>query len=172
MTDLVIRTETAADVDAIHQVVVAAFPTPGEADLVAKLRRNGHLPVSLVADADGHIVGHVGFSPVELAGLPGVLGLAPVAVAPDQQRTGIGSALIRAGLALCREQHCPLVVVLGEPEYYHRFGFERALSHGIANEYGVDEPFMAVVLRPDAWPTAPSPAALARYGAEFGELPG
>lgn len=109
-------------------------------------------PVSYVAFLEQQIVGHVLFSPVTLTPeptepLPG-LGLAPVAVLPGHQRKGIGSQLIEAGLSECRRLGIPYVVVLGEPVFYHRFGFKKASDRGLDNEYGVDGPFMAIELIP------------------------
>jgi putative acetyltransferase len=126
---------------------VSAFPTEEEACLVDALRRGGKVEVSLVALIVERIVGHVLFSPVSIDA-PGArareVGLAPVAVRPEHQRRGIGAELIRAGLEECRRKGFDFVVVLGEPRYYRRFGFERAASAGLSNEYGVDEEFMVV----------------------------
>src|SRR5204863_1426042 len=109
--------------------------------------------VSLVAEVDGHVVGHIAFSPIQVDGesREGVgVGLAPLAVLPDSQRHGIGSRLIREGLAACNRAGYGFVVVLGWPEYYPRFGFIRADRRGLANEYGADEAFMVLELRDGA----------------------
>src|SRR5262245_34979192 len=98
-----IRPEYSADMDSIRQVNNAAFPTPSEGQLIDALRGAGRLSISLVAECDGVIVGHVAFSPVTLDGhadLQGGLGLAPVAVVPQFQRQGIGGRLIREGLVV------------------------------------------------------------------------
>jgi putative acetyltransferase len=92
--------------------------------------------------------------------------LPPVAVAPPHQRRGIGSRLIERGLHVCRSMGGPFVVVLGEPDYYARFGFERASLHGLSNEYGVDEPFMVLPMQED---TLPRGGGLVRYAPEFAE---
>src|SRR5262245_26783884 len=121
------RPSDAADVRAVH---VAAFPTPAEANLVDALRSAGHASVSLVAEADGKIVGHILFSPMSIAEHPAItdgLGLAPLAVLPALQRRGIGAALVREGLDSCRKLGAGFVAVLGDPAYYTRFGF--ALAH-------------------------------------------
>jgi putative acetyltransferase len=120
-----IRAETDADHAAIHAVNAAAFPTAAEADLVDALRQQARPLISLVAEQDGVIVGHILFSPVTLDSQPDlrIMGLAPMAVAPEHQRSGIGSALVRAGLEQCRQLGYQAVVVLGHPEYYPRFGF-------------------------------------------------
>lgn len=166
---ITIRSETAGDAAAIHSVHRAAFPTDAEARLVDLLRENGHAPVSLVADDDGQIVGHVLFSPITIDGdaSAGGLGLAPVAVKPDRQHQGIGSKLIGEGLMTCRGKGVPFIVVLGDPAFYHRFGFRRASEVGLGNEYGCDDEFMVIALVPNAIPTA---GGLVTYGREFALL--
>jgi putative acetyltransferase len=161
---VVIRPEQPADVEAIHAVHKSAFPTDAEAQLVGALRASGRLSVSLVAEQGGRVIGHVALSRVALGGAVGGLGLAPLAVATDCQRQGIGGALVRAGLATAAAGGAPFVVVLGHPGYYPRFGFQRAAAFGLANEYGADEAFMVVELRPDALPVG---GGLVRYGPEF-----
>jgi putative acetyltransferase len=126
---LLIRPERAGDETAIARVIDEAFAhaehSDGtEAQIVGKLRASGFLPLSLVAERDGGVVGHVAFSPVEVSdGSAGWFGLGPVAVAPDRQRTGIGAALIEQGLDQLRRMGAAGCVVLGEPGYYGRFGF-------------------------------------------------
>jgi putative acetyltransferase len=155
---MLIRAERDTDRAAVHAVNAAAFPTPLEADLVDALRRQAHLLISLVAERDGAILGHILFSPVTLEGRPDLrlMGLAPMAVAPGHQRSGIGSALVRAGLDECRQLGFSAVVVLGHPEYYPRFGFTPAVRYGLRSEYDVpDEVFMAMELVPGALRDAP-----------------
>src|SRR5262245_11922157 len=121
-----IRPEHAGDAAAVCAVHCAAFPTDAEAHLVEWLRARGAARVSLVAEVDDAVVGHVLFSPVSIVAESGCrhgLGLAPVAVMPAHQRRGVGSALVREGLVACREAGCAFVVVLGHPGYYPRFGF-------------------------------------------------
>ncbi|MBI1341160.1 GNAT family N-acetyltransferase [bacterium] len=124
-----IRPETPADVDAIHDVTDTAFaPMPfsagDEAACIRKLRADGDLTLSLVAVIDGDVVGHVAFSPVFFdARSVGWLGLGPVAVRPHLQRRGVGSALIRQGLAQVKASGAKGCVLIGDPGYYHRFGF-------------------------------------------------
>jgi putative acetyltransferase len=129
-----VRAEEPGDEDGIRAVHQAAFPTPDEARLVDALRAVGRLSISLVAERADVIVGHIAFSPVELEGATGGLGLAPVAVLPGCQRKGVGRELILAGLVFCRRQAAPVVVVLGHPAYYPRFGFVPAAPLGLSNE--------------------------------------
>lgn len=148
---IVIRPETAADTEAVRNVNRSAFPTVLESNLVDALRSAGEATISLVADVDGFVVGHIMFSPVTIDAHPiHGLGLAPVAVLPDVQNSGIGSDLIREGLDRARGLKTGFVVVLGEPAYYGRFGFVKASGFGLDNEYGVDDPFMVMTLQDGA----------------------
>jgi len=150
---MLIRAEQDKDRAAVHTVNTAAFGTPSEANLVDALRERAEPVVSLVADELGTIVGHIMFTPVSLSGHPGLkaMGLAPMAVAPEHQRKGIGSALVRAGLEQCRQLGFAAVVVLGHPGYYPRFGFSPSTRFGIGSEYDVpEEVFMAMELQPAA----------------------
>ncbi len=150
---MLIRVEEENDRAAVHAVNVSAFETPTEANLVDALREHARPVASLVAEDDGTVVGHIMFSPVSLSGHPGlkVMGLAPMAVAPEHQRKGIGSALVRAGLEQCKQLGFVAVVVLGHPEYYPRFGFSPASRFGIDCEYDVpEEAFMAMELQREA----------------------
>jgi putative acetyltransferase len=150
---VLIRTENDFDRDSIRLVNLFAFDSPAEADLVDALRRQANPVISLVAEEDGNIVGHIMFSPVTVSASPytKVMGLAPMAVDPARQRSGIGSALVRAGLDHCRQSGFDAVVVLGHPDYYPRFGFSPASRFGIRSEYDVPaEVFMALELRPGA----------------------
>lgn len=169
---LSIRTETPADAAAIRRVLEAAFPTAAEAHLVELLRAGGHLLVSLVAEEDEAIVGHIAFSPVRIDGAAAEetrvgVGLAPIAVRPDHQRRGIGSRLVREGLVTCERAGFDFVVVLGEPAFYRRFGFDRADRRGLGNEYGADEAFLSLELRDG---TVPGRGGLVRFGPEFAEF--
>ena len=158
-----IRPEQPADIPAIDEVLTAAFPTREEADLVKTLRKRGDLTISLVAEEDGVVIGCIAFSPVTVNGNGGGLGLAPVAVVPDQQSMGYGAALVREGLERARQMNVPYVVVLGHSHYYPQFGFKRAKPLGFTNEYEADDAFMILELQPGKLPNG----GLVKYGAEF-----
>ena len=146
---MLIRPEREADQAAVYTVNAAAFATEAEAKLVDVLRTDAHPIVSLVAEEQGQIVGHIMFSPVSLSGDPQlkVMGLAPLAVIPHHQRTGIGSALVRTGLEQCKQLGAVAVVVLGHPSYYPRFGFVPSSRFDIDCQYEVpEEAFMAMEL--------------------------
>ncbi len=150
---LIVRPEEPAEVLAIRHVVQAAFETSFEANLVDALRQQAQPIASLVAVIDDAVVGHILFSPVTHSSQPDtrVMALAPMAVAPERQRHGIGSALVREGIAACRRLDVVGVVVIGHPEYYPRFGFVRASSFGFTTTYDVpDEAFMALELESGA----------------------
>jgi putative acetyltransferase len=167
----VIRSETPNDSATIRSINQAAFGQVAEADLIDRLRADGKLTLSLVAEADRQLVGHIAFSPVTIETNPAavaVAGLAPMAVLPTNQRGGLGSLLVKTGLAECRVLGYDAVVVLGHPDYYPRFGFAPASRFGLRCEYDVpDEVFMALELRPGALAEC---AGLVRYQAEFNEV--
>ena len=141
-----IRSEQSNDIVAIHRVYEQAFGGDPEANLVDRLRATGSLILSLVAIEDHEVVGHIAFSPVRIdstSGTKGAVGLGPLGVLPAYQRRGIGSELVRAGLAELRKAGHGVVVVLGHPNYYPRFGFVPAENHGIRWEYDApSEAFM------------------------------
>lgn len=146
-----VRPEIESDLDQTRAVNVAAFPTEAEAGLVDRLRIEARPLISLVAAEEDRIVGHILFSPMSLAAAADglVMGLAPMAVRPDRQRQGIGSALVRSGLEQCRKLDAVAVAVLGHAEYYPRFGFEPASRFKVRSEYEVpDEVFMLLELKP------------------------
>jgi len=167
---IVIRSEEKKDWAAIHALNTVAFRSPAEADLVDALRRQAHPAISLLAEDSQTVVGHIMFSPVVLPGYPELLimGLAPMAVLPQHQRRGIGSALARAGLAECRKLGFGAVVVLGHPDYYPRFGFSPASRFGISCKYRApDEAFMLVELERAYLHGAPGQV---EYHAAFSDL--
>jgi putative acetyltransferase len=143
-----IRPETLCDRVAVFRVHNLAFGREDEARLVDVLRAGGFVRLSLVAEIDGQIVGHVLFSELTIEGREGLLSalaLAPLAVVPEFQKQGIGSELVRRGLDLCREQGHRIAFVVGHPGFYPRFGFSRALTHGLCSPYA-GESFMAAEL--------------------------
>ncbi len=166
MTTVLLRPELPKDHGAIHELTEAAFrdmpySDGDEADLVDKLREAGDLSLSLVAEDAGQIVGHIAFSPVTISdGTKGWYGLGPVSVTPPLQKQGIGFRLIQRGIADMRERGAKGIVLLGDPQYYARFGFrhEPQLTYsGAPAEY-----FQAVVLDGDL------PAGEVRYAPAFG----
>ncbi|MER5494421.1 GNAT family N-acetyltransferase [Streptomyces sp. LE64] len=161
------RVETEADAAAVRGINLAAFETSAEADLVDALRNDPAWidGLSLVAaEADGPPVGHALLTRCHIGAAP-ALCLGPVAVLPDLQRSGAGAAAVRAALAAAARLDERFVVVLGHPEYYPRFGFERASAHGISVSIDVpDEALMALALTPGD----PLPGGVVRYAEPFG----
>lgn len=162
-----VRGESSADVEAIRALHSASFSTAAEAGLVDALRSAGRLSISLVAVERDQIIGHVGFSPITVDGQPSGLGLAPVAVRLDCRRRGVAAHLIREGLERCRKAAAALVVVLGDPRYYGRFGFEPARRRALRDEYQGGEAFQALELVRGA---APAQGGLVLYSPEFATL--
>jgi putative acetyltransferase len=166
-----IRDEASGDAEAIHRVNALAFGQPDEANLVDSLRAAGAALLSLVAVDAGRIVGHILFSPVSISSPAGdfaAVGLGPMAVLPDRQRLGIGSELVRRGLAALRNRGHGVVVVLGHPAYYPRFGFVRASTHKIRWEHDApDEAFMVLEL---ALGALAGRGGIVRYRSEFAGL--
>ena len=168
MVEPAIRPEAPGDADGVRAVNLAAFDGAQEADIVDRLRLAGGRLLSLVAEVDGELVGHILFSEVTVdRGAARGMGLAPMAVLPSRQRNGIGSALVRRGLAMLRAEGCPFVVVLGHPAYYPRFGFAPASRHGLSCEYEdvPDEAFLVLELTAGGLEGV---AGVARYRAELG----
>ena len=134
----------------MQEINERAFGRGQEASVVAKLREDCDDILSLVAVAGDEVVGHIFFSPAVIEGERGRLagtGLAPLAVLPEYQMQGIGSELVRRGIAKIREVGCPYIIVIGHPEYYPRFGFEPAGRFEITIEGEVpDEAFMILIL--------------------------
>ena len=163
---ITIRPEQAADQSGVRRVHESAFPTSAEADLVDRLRSRVPSAVALVAENDGAIVGHILFTPVSFDPPAAVtaFGLGPMAVMPGNEKHGVGRRLVQNGLAECHARGACLVVVLGDPEYYGRFGFERASRHALRNEFGAEEAFMVFMLEAHAHP---HPGTLVKYAPEF-----
>ncbi|HKP14003.1 MAG TPA: N-acetyltransferase [Blastocatellia bacterium] len=168
---ILMRPEQTGDIAAIRRVNEHAFCRPAEADLIDRLRERGNVTLSLVAVEEGHIIGHILFSPVIIEAARqavSAVGLAPLAVLPEWQNRGVGSRLVTAGLDECRRLGHQAVVVLGHPHYYPRFGFVPASRFGIRSEYDVaDEVFMAIELQPGS---LDGRAGIAKYGPEFSDV--
>lgn len=144
---VIVRFERRGDIRGIRRINLAAFPGEAEANLVDALRERGKLLLSLVAVENRVLTGHIAFSRVTVQEKPGVygLGLGPMAVLPERQRKGTGSALVRAGLEQCAALGCRFVVVLGHPHYYPRFGFRPAGQFGIHCRWQVPEDVFMVM---------------------------
>jgi len=150
MSVITIREEAPDDRAAVRAVNTGAFSRRNEADLVECLHEADAAVVALVALRDTSVVGHILFSPVAVASSASkrLLGLAPLAITPVFQRQGIGHQLVREGLRRCAAADYDAVVVLGQPEYYSRFGFGPASAFGLRCEYDVPaEAFMALELQ-------------------------
>ena len=147
---IIVRDEKSGDAAAVREINELAFEKAIEADLVDSLRAACKKFVSLVAVLDEKVVGHILFTPVTIDGstISGGMGLAPMAVHPEHQRRGVGRELVRAGIARIEAENCPFIIVIGHPEYYPRFGFERASGRGLSCQWkGVpDEGFMVIIL--------------------------
>jgi putative acetyltransferase len=147
------RLEIDSDRKAILAVNRAAFEGDSEADLLELLWSESKVVISLVTVIEGRTVGHVAFTRVVITGDASgrrVCGLAPLSVHPEFQGRGVGSALVRRGIEECRSLGVDGLVVLGEPGYYSRFGFEKASLVGLSNDYDADESFMVIGLRDGA----------------------
>jgi len=168
---IVVRTEKTEDHKSVRRVNELAFEQPNEADLVDALRANARPYISLVAVIDEQVVGHIFFSPVSVESDTSAftaMGLAPMAVLPEYQNQGIGSQLVREGLKECERLGQYIVVVLGHPNYYPRFGFGPASLKGLRSEYDVpDEVFMVLELREGA---LGGRRGLVKYHPEFGKV--
>jgi putative acetyltransferase len=151
---VIIRREEPQDLAAIRFVNEQAFGGSGEANAIEALRERGAATLSLVAVIDDRVVGHLFFTLATIEASDrswSAIGLAPLAVLPEYQRQGIGTALMKAGLEGCRQLGHARVIVLGHPEYYPRFGFERASQYGVRFEFEApDEACMIVALQPGA----------------------
>ncbi|MCL4872628.1 N-acetyltransferase [bacterium] len=143
-SEIIIRTETSADIDAITEVTIAAFKTLEISDhteqyVITALRAAKALTLSLVAEVHGRVIGHIAFSPVSISdGTQGWYGLGPVSVLPEYQKQGIGKALIREGLARLKALNAKGCCLVGYPDYYGKFGFRSV--PGLVHE-GVPQKF-------------------------------
>ena len=165
MTAVTIRPERAEDAAAIADVTTAAFTNAGhgnggEAGIIQRLREQGDLALSLVAENEARIVGHVALSPVTISdGSTDWYGLGPISVWPDAQGTGIGFRLMQRTIADMRARHARGIVLLGDPAFYHRFGFE----HDAALVYPgpLSEYFQRLIL------SGPAPRGVVTYASAF-----
>jgi putative acetyltransferase len=168
---IIVRQEKLEDAIGIRRVNEQAFGRISEANLVDKLRGREKIVLSLVALEDNLIVGHILFSPAAIESGERVfhgLALAPMAVSPQFQGQSIGSLLARTGLEQCKKTGYDWVVVLGDPEYYHRFGFVPASIYGIQCEFDVsDGVFMAIELKKRG---LSNQAGTVKYQPEFNEV--
>lgn len=148
--EIVIRNESSEDFSAISEVTVAAFKTlevsnHTEHFIVEALRAAGALRVSLVAEMDGRVIGHIAFSPVTISdGTRGWYGLGPVSVFPEHQRNGVGKALIKEGLSRLQDVNARGCCLVGHPSYYRKFGFKNAPElryEGVPPEFFFALPF-------------------------------
>ncbi len=164
-----IRNEIVPDWPGVDAVLRSAFPSDAEALLVARLRNTANPLISLVAEDGDEIIGHILFTPITLPGANILLmGLAPLAVLPERQHQGIGSALVSAGLHQCKLLKTSAVFVLGHASYYPRFGFQSTAPFGIHSEYEVRaENFMMVLL--DSGQNM-LPRGVVRYHPEFNRM--
>jgi len=150
---MIIRSEKTEDIDRIREINISSFGEESEANLVAALRKSGIPLISLVAEENNNVIGHILFSPVTIDDCTSIsiAGLAPMSVLPQFQRKGIGSILAKEGLHQCKQAGYSAVVVLGHPEYYPRFGFIPSVIYGIRSEYDVPENvFMIMELTEDS----------------------
>jgi putative acetyltransferase len=145
---IAIRNETHDDICAITEVTIAAFKNleisnHTEQFIIEALRTAKALAVSLVAEMDGRVIGHVAFSPMTISdGTPNWYGLGPVSVLPEHQRKGIGNALIREGLARLKDLNAQGCCLVGHPDYYRKFGFKNV--SGLVHEGVPQEVFFAL----------------------------
>ena len=165
-----VRDEASGDVDEVRRVNELAFGRPDEAALVDALR-GGPDTISLVAVSGATVIGHIFFTRVRVETSAGTLpaaGLGPMGVIPRRQRQGVGSALVRAGVEACRYRHEDMIVVLGHPGFYSRFGFVTASTRGLRLEQSVpDEAFMVLELRAGARDGRPG---IVRYHPAFSSV--
>lgn len=165
-----IRQEEPRDLSAIYRVNKAAFGGEHEPKLVDQLRTGTDLVISLVAEIDGKVVGHVAMSRIAVTSEDaeaGGLALAPVAVEPDRQRHGIGSALIRKAIEVAAQRGEAFILVLGHNKYYPRFGFSVGLPMNLRHPFPADS-FMALELKPGAMNDL---RGRVRYPSAFGLAP-
>ena len=157
-----IRKEEERDFEEIKKINDISFGGEFEGKLVANLRAGKNFILSLVAEKDGEIIGHIMYSRIKIGGIDSTA-LAPVCVIPEYQNMGIGSRLIEKSLEMLKNMGEKSVIVLGHDKYYPKFGFETASKYGIKCPYDVpDEAFMALELEKDSLKSG-----MVEYGEEF-----
>ena len=165
-----IRPEKSEDLPPVNSLIIEAFKRDTEARLVDRLRRASADYLSLVADDNGTIVGHLMFTPATITNDRTVtgMGLAPMAVVPSYQHQGIGKLLVREGLRILKETGFPFVIVLGHPDYYPRFGFQPASRYNIRSQWDdvPDEAFMILIMDDKAMRNI---SGVARFRDEFND---
>jgi putative acetyltransferase len=171
LNNMNVRKEKDSDKDNIWKVNAEAFETEAEANLVNALSDSGISFISLLAEEDEEIVGHILFTPVELIGDDSglkLMSLAPMAVLTKLRKKGIGSQLVKTGIEKCLTQGFDAVVVLGHAEYYPKFGFVPSVKYGIKSEYDVpDEAFMVLELKEGS---LKDKKGVIKYHAAFGSV--
>jgi putative acetyltransferase len=168
---VVIRVEQPGDIPVIRDIVAHAFGQRVEVDLIDRLRADGDILISLVAVAEnGELVGHILFSRLRIEGARDgateAAALAPLAVRPEHQGKGVGSALTKAGVRACTARGLAAIIVVGDPKFYRRFGFSAAEARGLVSPFPGDA-FMALALKPGALRAK----GTVRYAAAFNALP-
>jgi len=162
-----IREEHPSDVAVIRDLNKRSFDQDQEGNIVDALRSNGAVLLSMVATLNGRVVGHIMYSPLVVGEVTGAA-LGPMAVLPEYQRQGIGSKLVEAGNRKLKDEGCPFIIVVGHPNYYPRFGFVPANTHGIECEWEVPtDAFMLLVLNQSK---VQGVAGLAKYRDEFSSV--
>ena len=166
-----IRAEQIRDIDIIREINDLAFKSDAEGKLIDRLRGENIDLISLVAEENDKVLGHILFSPASILDKGKsieIMGLAPMAVLPTHQRKGIGSALIKEGLNRCIKIGYGAIIVLGHPEYYPKFGFVPSTKYNISCEYNVpEEVFMILELRKDFLKGI---SGIAKYHPVFNEM--
>lgn len=145
---MIIRAERPGDVEAVQALVRAAFGQDEEADVVHRLRDDPDLVISLVADIDREVVGHIMFSRLGSSAGLDLAQLSPLSVDPSRQGGGIGAALTEAGVGICRVLGLDGILVVGHPEYYPRFGFSAEAAKGLVSAFAGRPSFMGMTLKP------------------------
>ena len=169
MKNVLLRKEMSEDIKQIRNINSIAFDTKAEADLVDRLRDSGIPIISLVAEIDEKLVGHILFTPMTIDNSDiKIAGLAPMAVLPEYQNKGIGSALVEKGLKYCTNEKYEAVAVLGHPNYYPKFGFVPSTRFDLISEYDVPkEVFMVKELVSNLLSKV---SGVIKYHEEFGKL--